>query len=296
MDEALNKSIGWIEDNIFHFKLNDNRYTDDLQITLKPFGELVLTLTLLKKHGINDKRIDNLLIWAWEELQNGKILMDLLIARNDLIVLTCIYVDFYHIGYKSEKLEFLIKYLSTINPTSHIENPYWRRLDIDYTLSKLGLKTFPKKPLKKSWLGKSLPPWMINNDLAYAITHEVFYVTDFGQLPNRIENEIRLYIEKWIFSWIEVFKLENNYDLVIEFAIVCICLNIELPVTLYDEVYHTQKNDGRFTGPKNAGANWLKPNDPKERIDFVSDYHTTLVGCIFLAMKEKKLPITSHLQ
>lgn len=89
---------------------------------------------------------------------------------------------------------------------------------------------------------------------AYAVTHEVFYLTDFGKKTDTIPGDVAAYISLWIPVWIEIFGEQGNFDLAGELLLSLLYLRC------YDEIgpgvsamLDAQSADGSTPGPIGAG-------------------------------------------
>lgn len=286
IENCLERALQFIFFHQNDFSIQQVIEPEDKLIKLKPFAELVLTINILKKYGISNYIIDETKNWLWAEIKQGDELLDLLMARNDLIVLACIYADFLELGYENKELHKFINYLSKISPINNIENPFWRKLDIQYSLSRLKIIPFPSSPLKEAWINGFLPPWTISTDLAYAITHEVFYVTDFGFNKERMDLDIKLFLRKWLVSWIRIFVGQNNWDLAAEFLMVAECIDFIDGIDDYFLLLVKQQHENGFIpSPPNSGLALFKETDSIGEREFLTNYHTTLVSIMAIVMR-----------
>lgn len=287
LDSCLDRAIRFISIHRKEFAIGPCS-VQDLQLSqLKPFAELVLTLNILKKHGYHHREMAGWESWLWrEEARHGELLLDVLLVRTDLIVLACLYADFVELGFENEQVHAFLSHLSKINPVDHLEQPYWRKLDIEYSLSRLGIRKFPSAPLSRAWISGLLPAWTMHTDLAYAVTHEMFYVTDFGGQKERLEPEIRKYLETWIGVWIRMFIEEKNWDLTAELLMVRECVGC---TEAADDALHClcehQHEEGLFPSPLRAGEPLFQAKDTPTRRKFLANYHTTLVAIMAIAMR-----------
>ena len=284
--DSLDLALNFILKNKKEFSLKKQSEIEAKLLQFKPFAELLLTLNILFKYKHSRPALNDLRYWLWDEIEEGKLLLDLFAVRPDLIVLSCIYADFVDLGFKNNHLNDFLKYLYRINPTSNLENPFWRKLDIAYSYDRLGFQKFSKSPLYGAWVNKNLPPWTINNDLAYAITHEVFYVTDFGIKANRLGTNVTSYVNKWLQSWIEIFSLQSNLDLVAEFLMVGKCIKYNKPIEKYFKyLIENQNTKGFIPSPAHTGTALFSDTDSPQRREFLSNYHTTLVSIMAFTMQ-----------
>lgn len=270
---------GWIEAQTEQFSLA--HATDSMHALqlLKPLGELVLTCDVLIRGRAQDKFARKLMRWAWLQLDSGRAIHNLLLSRPDLIILSSIYASFHRNGFQRLETLELIKYLAKTAFAAAIQFPNWRRLDFEHALEALEIGQIRASSVANMWCARRPEPWLIEHDSAYAMTHEVFYVTDFGRLPSRLSAKATEYISMWLPSWIHIFKLQQNFDLLAELLMVGCCLNESPPSdSAYADIADIVKETGFLPGPKNGGQNLQSGNDSNERMFFLSNYHTTLVG------------------
>lgn len=288
-NEVLTKNISWIKTNIEQFSLENSDSAQEKLMLLKPLGELVLTLCLLKRIGIEARLVEEASAWAWKQLQEGNEIADLFMARPDLMVLSSLYASFEELGFENQKvLKIITNYSKSIGCMS-VELPAWRKLDIRHSLENLGVMAFPTSPEKGIWLECYPEPWKMSDDIAYAVTHEVFYITDFGIKVNRLQKNIREYLDIWCPAWLDIYTSQKNWDLTAEFIMVMECIGKNNRCDKYIErIYNHQELDGLVPSPSHAGKQFLKGGEEPERERFLSNYHTTLVTTMAMAMSSSK--------
>ena len=76
-------------------------------------------------------------------------------------------------GFQSNILHSALEMLSKSDMARVLPLQPWSRLGLDYNLCKLGL-------LRRSDINECPKAWVVSGDPAYAITHEVFHLSDFG--------------------------------------------------------------------------------------------------------------------
>lgn len=271
--------MGWVEAHREQFSLTHAADpVHELQL-LKPLGELVLTCDVLLRGGTQKKLAHKLMHWAWLQLDSGQAIHNLLLSRPDLIILTSIYASFHRNGFRRMETLELLKYLTKTAFASAIQFPNWRRLDFEHALEALAIGRMRTSSIANMWCARRPEPWLIEHDSAYAMTHEVFYVTDFGRLPNRLPPKAAEYICMWLPSWIEIFKLQQNFDLLAELLMVGCCVdNSPSTGNTFAGIADVVKQRGFLPGPESGGKNLQSDTDSQERSIFLSNYHTVLVG------------------
>jgi hypothetical protein len=129
-----------------------------------------------------------------------------------------------------------------------------------------------------------MPPWMVNLELAYTITHEVFYVTDFGFKPYRLDPNIRAYIQTWLPSWLKIYAEKADFDLTAELIMTDACIEGQGFDDYVALLVRSQHNMGYMPGPPMTGATLKSDFDLPERVVFLENYHSTLVTIMALIM------------
>jgi uncharacterized protein DUF6895 len=267
----------------FFFKQEKNLYSQLLM--LKPFGEFILCVDLLLRFGIEkDKNIQHLQ-WAWSQLEDGEYLLKLLAIRPDLIAFIGMYTSFYTWGYRNSRLEQFIQYLHASNSSQSLEIQQWRRVALQYNFARLELCDFPSDLIKGSWVISLPEPWTISDEMAYAVTHEVFYITDFGRQPNNMDIKVTNYLKIWMPVWIQFFVDKENWDLTSEFIMVEECLKTSNDIeTALSHLVESVKDDGYVMGPEGAGRGFVQDYHSAQQRMFLTNYHTTLVTLMAIAM------------
>lgn len=169
--------------------------------------------------------------------------------------------------------------------------PY-RKMDLEYCLQLadryLGRNEYEKKDLSKiakdSILNTNFDLLNYTYDEEYAITHSLFYLSDFGEKTIEEENirQISHYLLTMCFNSI----LTEDMDILGEY-IMNICnlnINSEICSIAFSELLKSQQEDGSFPGPNRKGfENLGKPDKNKNMSQlnkeyFMRNYHTTLVA------------------
>ncbi len=126
----------------------------------------------------------------------------------------------------------------------------------------------------------------MSGEIAYAITHEIFYLTDFGfgRLPDSTIDE---YLGIWLPYWSRVFENQKDFDLTGEFAMAwrCIRPRSQQVAQGLSSVLSAQTPAGYVEGPEGAGSIVYQKDDSKNRRVFLGRYHTTLVAIMACALE-----------
>lgn len=282
-----NKLLAWISCNRDQFShLRGNTPEDQLKL-LKPIGELVLCCDIMIRTRVFEDDAKYLIIWAWNELEQGEFLLKALISRPSLVMISSLYSTFYRNGFVNNRLHSLVNYYGASCFAKSMQYPYWRRLDLELALFTVGVvDSFnPKEEL--TWSFHQPEPWMIDNDSAYALTHEVFYLTDFGFNDANLSKNTIAYILEWIPTWLKIFLMDSNLDIYSELLMVSACIGelgcYKEGITVLSKEINSS---GCVRGPEGGGKNLVGENESLERIFFLKNYHTTLVAMMALCLRE----------
>ena len=167
-----------------------------------------------------------------------------------------------------------------------IDRSAFRVMDLRYTLDLHGFKH--RLPAMESIyrltsLAKGIPLTYIYNADAYAITHALFYLSDFGLQPIREIKPKEMERCRWIVgNLLGMCVMARNWDLTGELLLSCHCLQW-YPEVIYPQAWsafaRAQRADGSFEGPAwsmehAAGLD----EEARRKYDFERNYHTTLVA------------------
>jgi hypothetical protein len=293
--EKLLLAISWIFENLQEFYIHNNKISNfnkqDLA-KIKPLSELVMTTWLLKRCKIDLQILDKILEWSWKVTDYGDLLNALLLARNDFLPSCAMYSYFHQLGFKSKTLYKTIKRLSEMDATYALPLQPWAMLAMKYNLWKLNLLPYNRVSGLNLYIELLPEPWIISNEIGYAITHEVFYLTDFG-FKKIANTQLADYLKIWSPYWANKFSEEKDFDLVSEFSMVWNCLNSKGEMPWYDNplirVLEFQNEDGSIEGPDGAGSFLFSNTDSKHRRLFLKRYHTTLVFIMANALSLKSI-------
>ena len=289
LQRSLLLSLGWVTQNLQEFSVGHKRpraFTKNEAARIKPISELALTVCVLKRCGVGVPVLSRLIQWMWRECDGGQLPARLLLARNDFLPCCSFYASMYELGMSSEALHSILMFLAKTDMATVLPLQPWAHLALSYSLWKLGLA--PRSSLARSdlYVAARPEPWVVSGEVAYAITHEVFYLSDFGFQDIR-DKKILSYLRTWVPYWSTIFAQENDCDLVGELAMVAGCIGNVDPAPYESFLAHLlahQLADGSIPGPKGAGAFLQNDGDSPSRRRFLGSYHTTLVSMMAMAM------------
>jgi hypothetical protein len=260
---------------------------------LKPFSELMLTVSLLSRNPLLRSRFAPIVDWAWGEIDHGSLLIDLSSAKAELVECVGLYADFADCGKRNARLEAWLDYLVNADVSQGLELTPWRTTAYGYNLQRLALGNIPASPAT-SWLRALPEPWAISVSMAYPLTHDVFYLTDFGRHPEGLNSELADYVALWLPVWQQCFQEPENLDLLAEFVMTAACLHITPDEAIVRQLADRQFDDGSVAGPRGAGQNLPAPKGDTTRRRFLSNYHTTLVSALALTSTHWISPLRAN--
>jgi len=281
VQDRLNLALEWIgrHQPLFSYRLGQS--PRDQLMLLKPFAELLLVQTVLVRNQGTRLSQRTCCEWAWQESDRGEHLLALLQARPDLIELVTIAGSFSQLGYHNDALDRWLRILFDPRALPDGELPAWRRAALFYHLAQLDLCPPFRALDKDAWLARRPDPWIISEERLYALTHHVFYVTDFGVQPAALDDDVRCYLELWLPVWADRTSIEGNWDLFGELTLTALCVRLESSGQLLQQLLSVQDPDGSFVGVPNPISTLQQFSIHRDEA-FYANYHPTLVGTLAL--------------
>lgn len=282
--ESLHKALQWLQGqrDQFAYSASDNEGSSRLSF-YKPLGELAMVLGYLSRNEQYRDLTSDLASWAWKQLQEGDLLKNLMLFRQDLWAPIVIYSWFYRLGFVNPELDRIVRYAADTEVFKAQPMVQYRRLELDMALEVLQIAPLKYIALAGTQLDGLAEPWILSADSAYNITHEIFYATDFGRKLDSLNADHRAYVKTWLPVWMGYIHRQSNWDVFGELVTVAKFVGED---AIYDMgcslLLQAQHSNGVFPGP-------APPKPPvgseKEwnRSYFLDHYHTTFVGIIALA-------------
>jgi hypothetical protein len=277
---SADRFVAWLTKtrDAFGFRGADPRR----QLTLlKPFSEFILCNDLLLSYDAPKEAMQNNLHWAWSELEEGEHLVRLLLARPDLFRLAAVYAPLHRNGFSNARLEGALMQVSRLRGTSAVGTQPWMHLCFHHAMAEITGACYDPCAVPGSWLLAKPEPWCINDEIAYSVTHEVFYASDFGRSPCTLPADVCRYLQLWLPVWTSPYYESANWDLTADMIMVADCLGGGIwDVDPLPTLLANQRPDGMVPGPPGAGSSLVAGTDIPEEIAFFSSYHTTLVSAM----------------
>lgn len=288
LDKTALLLINWIDSNKQQFSHLNGFTSEDKLMLLKPIGELALCCDLMIRSNLQQEWAKNYLTWAWNELEKGDFLKKTVLARPSLIMICSLYSTFHRNGFHNAGLLDLLRYHVKSSFTEAMQYPYWRRLDLMLAFYEIGLSDKLNPIFENTWSFHQPEPWMIDNESAYALTHEVFYITNFGESVNLIPKISSEYIKRWLPTWRKIFLQDDNFDIYAELIMTSACIGGDSRLSSDYELIEREVNEfGFLRGPEHGGRSLSEGVTSDKRITFLKNYHTTLVGMMALCLYKR---------
>ena len=278
------RAIEWLGQRVQHFGFPISHHASVLPL-MKPIGELAILCDLLLRHPKGSRFHELGREWlerAWGEIEEGRLLTTIIARRPDLIYRVSTYIPFRRNGFRSKSFENTVRRALRARGINALEYFGWPGLEIAVSLDELRIEPparwTPARSFRETWLYQCPEPASITESAAYSLTHTVFYLTRFGQRPERLPARHRRYVNRWAPVWGEYYYRKQHWDLMSEMVMVLRCLGQPDNRDWSGRLGAAQESSGLVPGPTGDGRH-LDPRctDP-ERIHFLENYHPTLVG------------------
>ncbi|AOS63659.1 DUF6895 family protein [Actinoalloteichus hymeniacidonis] len=275
-------AFGWLSEAAPHFRLVPDLPATEVDIgdSIKPLSELALAGSLAVREGVAGSReaqiAPEIVDFAWREFGCGSLLLAMQRRAPGETYPMETYAPFARAGRRNRDLDELLVHLAGLRAARVPELMPNRLLAVAGAQRIIGLPQHIDRvgALARTWLGGRPEPWTIDFLTAYAVTHTVFHVTDWGAHPAELPVPLQNYLHRWLPAWLEVYREARQWDLVGELLLVDLCLESpSYPVSCWTDLAEAQRPDGLLPyGPLPA------PRRVAEA--FRSCYHPTVVAAI----------------
>ncbi|ARF54019.1 DUF6895 family protein [Streptomyces gilvosporeus] len=278
LDRMVADCLGWLDAARPHFRLPANATTDaDPNLTLKPLGELAeLTHLIGQLHPIGDIRqvARGLFAFAWEQARDGELFAELIRGEPYATYPMELYGAFAQAGLRHEGVEELLATTVRLRGWRVAREDHTRTLAVLNAERRIGLVQHADfdAEFARTGLGLLPEPWVLDRKATYGVTHDVFHLTQWGRLRERLSPELAGYLRLWLPAWLENWLEEELWDLVGELLAVSACLpDAPCDPAAWQRLAGAQRADGAV--PETGAAPC--PDDPAGV--FTACYHSTLV-------------------
>lgn len=289
------RALSWIIERLPYF--SPLAYTEILKIdlALKASAELALVCD----HACSDRaqgppgRYRDLASYLWSEVFCAPAVRDYLLTTELGLLTFGFYASLHQCGYEDKQYERQLENILKDGYVPAAERVPSRDLDFLHSLQRLGLLS-DRDPFARAYdgciLAKHPSLYPLTIDDVYAITHAIFFVTDFGRVPGCFSSADVAYLRSAIPRLLQYYVRKNNWDLVAELLITLDATGLA-GIPEYSEalglLLATQEADGSFPGPVGDQRQrlWAQGKERDDDADpewrrFHDNYHTTLVTLI----------------
>jgi len=280
-DEMVTRARAWLDANAAQFRV-------PLDAGPQPFVRGV-------KMVAERAQLGDLLGFApwiddgWRELGEGAHLVHAMTLHPGLALMAPAYVPFHRRGHASAAvLDFVRATAARI-----ADFPPPRRFYIAWAAEALELpcETSFEAAVHDAPLGRRPPPHALTTEDAYAITHAVFYATDWGrrsaelpgrrsaELPGRRSAELPAeYLAEVLEAWWPRCARAGNFDLLAELVMAARCVAAPCPrEEIWRALVAAQEADGALPEPTGNVSRHLGTGS-RDRMRALTHYHPTIVA------------------
>ncbi|MEI5036475.1 hypothetical protein RB201_38890 [Streptomyces sp. S1A(2023)] len=289
---VLRSALAWTDAHRADFTLPDDVLEPHTQVnaTLKPLGELAQlgsTICRTTAPGTPEHELaGELVTYAWEQVEAGELLLELLRAEPFAAYPYEIYAAFAGYGLRHEGFEALARPLTATRAWAHTEQHANRQLGLVNSERRVGVvpHTDAGAVLSRTWLGGLSEPWVFEGPSGYALTHTVFHLTDWGRMPDRVPERIGGYLRTWLPAWADGCLESGQWDLTGELLAVAASLPGHAPVELLDAVWPVLADVQHATGCVPETGPPVRDGTSPDPYPFIDCYHSTLVTAFAAAL------------
>ncbi|WP_066936509.1 MULTISPECIES: DUF6895 family protein [Microtetraspora] len=263
-----------------------HRYIDALWWgrALTPLTELALAGTAVLR--ASDPRTDRhrlaheMVDMIWKEIDAGEVLFALLKAEPGEGSVLSLYAFLRERGRRHAGIEHIAAQLVTTRNWSAKEVAPFHLLARLTSQRALGLPVEHvdlEEAITRTWLARTPEPWLLDHHHAYALTHTVFYLTDWGRAPAHLPTALAAYLNDWLPCWSQVWCEEEDWDLLGELLAVDACLpQPTLDERLWNHLAQAQLPDGSIPGPRFPS----RGIDQADGDAYTYNRHSTIVAAV----------------
>ena len=285
-------AFDWLDHNLELFNPLNNAQASPASnlYQAKALGELGLLCMLYYRHaqGQHDPRIERFLRLIHTVWQQAGYKERIIRKPEHFQIYAMIYVVLQQCHMLDDTERELIQRVIDQGYATAIETTPMRLLDRRHLLDCGSFHhTLPsyKEIYAGTLLAKTPPPVYLTDVDVYAITHTLFYLTDFGSRPMTMFDEEHLARVRWLVEvLLGIYVRRMHWDLVGELLFNCYCMHWYPDVTFdtsWEILIQAQLPDGSVPGPRFSTEHLSQLQDTeKSEYCFEHNYHTTIVTAI----------------
>ena len=274
-------AVAWLERNLRRFDPLACSHADDANDALKAAAELALVCSLALESDLAvTSSYRSFAQYLWDEVFESEAIQEHLLLSAASVPAVDLYACLRDCGYEDETFRTRLRALLDEGSLLSTERTPTGELDLLSALATAGLSDrIPRTDsvYPRTLLAACPSLYRLTDADAYALTHALFFLTDFGRhRASCIEPEVSLWCRTSLPRLLGFYLKRGNWDIAGELLIALAsvggaCLPpCEEAWTL---IFHAQNTDGSFPGGDLSRAT----NTGDERQRFRADYHTTLV-------------------
>ncbi|QGV82934.1 DUF6895 family protein [Streptomyces ficellus] len=289
-------ALGWLSGNRTGFRLGDEALEPDTDVnrTWKPLGELAQMCLCVRRRTrpgtVPHDTASDLLCHAWRETRDGALLLAVQRLEPWAPYPLEVYAAFASAGLRNPAYErFAAGLVATRGwrTTEHLPN---RLLSVLNSERRTGFTPHEATAaaLRRTWLGGLPEPWTFERAAGYTLTHVVYHLTDWGDEPHRVPEDIADYLRIWLPVWIDGCVETQAWDLCCELLAVAASLPEPPPPELTDDAWQALAlaQDASGALPEMGRG----PNGEDVPRVFRNCYHSTLVAAFAATLTAARRP------
>lgn len=301
--QCYNRALNWLDQyrELFDpLAVESDDPSEEIYLT-KALGELGLLCMLYCRHAQGEvepriQRFLQLIASVWQQPQY----QERISRRPEFFqIYTMIYIVLQQCNVINEESKQFIQQVIDQKYVIAAETTPMRLLDRRHMLDcgKFQHSMPPYEEIYRYTLLAQTPELVYFTDTdVYAVTHTLFYLTDFGRTSSPVLQGEHLTRLQWIIEiLLGLYLRHKNWDLVGELLLDCYCLHW-YPAVVFDLAWETIGNnqlaEGAIPGPRYSQEQQEKLEDDTARkhYSFEENYHTTIVNAItgFLTYQDIK--------
>lgn len=274
-------ALDWLSAQREHFRVRvqDDAPGDEVKQRFKPVAELAIIGRVLLREGVagshQTEQVTRLLDFAWQDVLDGGELLSWMQRDEPLSPIPMeVYAAFRELGRHHTGIENHLRLIDRTVSWRALEAVPNRRLGLTRFAARAGLPAYADvvDATRRTWLGQTPEPWTVDYNLAYAVTHTVFHLTDWGAHPAGLPAELADYLTLWLPAWIEEWAAYGHWDLLGELLVVDACL----PRPTLDATTWQRYADAQDTAGAMPAHGAMPAGNAEDVFDIV--HHPTLVA------------------
>jgi len=295
---AKTRALRWVRDRLDYFNPLRCQSTMKFKFALKASVELVLQCALVK-HRAGETPLAEVTTFLWAEVFSKPALQEYLLESDCDLLAFGFYSSLRLCGFEDLEYRARLERLLAQGYPVMVERMPSRELDLVYSLTRAELPLqglSPQASYSRSLLAKHPPLYNLTDQDAYAITHTLFFLTDFGQVLNPMfSSEDNAYFAWALPRLLQYYLHKRDWDLSGELLIAMSGVGLNhLPLfrDAWSVLIAAQGEDGSFAGPAaddsdvdthegtGDAASRVGDNQKEHWRLFHDNYHTTLVALL----------------